>query len=170
VLTARRGGSAAIATRIPGLPPGRIGRALQLGCPASALSSELAARCGALLVVADDERAVREGRRRHRATPHVRFDSCHGPRQIPTGPFELIVCSGLFRRWDRRSVVQALRHAEAALEPGGSLLAIHERNVDPAAVLDGDELHALLGAHTRLRHAHGEAHPGYMVDRWQLGY
>ena len=65
------------------------------------------------------------------------------------------------RRFPR---LAALRHFEEELAPGGSMLAVHWRGEPKTHPLRGDEVHELLGCHTRLAHVLSATEPEYRLD------
>ena len=85
---------------------------------------------------------------------------------MPTGPFAAIVCSEVLYYWSPELVCDGLRRIEAALAPGGTLVAVHWRHGDPRRELDGDDVHAILRRETKLRHCGGEASADFLLDAW----
>ena len=75
---------------------------------------------------------------------------------MPEGPFETIVCAEILYYWSPDLVREGLRRIEAALAPGGTLLAVHWRGRDPRRELNGDDVHRIL----RARHRSALARPG----------
>ena len=66
----------------------------------------------------------------------------------------------------RDLLLEMLVNLEAALRPGGSLLAVHWRPRTETYPLQGDEVHALLRSELGLEHAVAEAHELYQIDRF----
>lgn len=149
------------------LPERPIGRALEMGCSIGVFTELLADRCSSLLAIDFSERAARLAQLRTRRLPHVRIERADLRWHLPSGPFDLIVCSEVLYYWDAGEVTLAGRRMERALAPGGTLLAVHWRGKDPDAPLDGDLAHDLLAGSLRLRHTRGEAFDDYLVDRWE---
>ena len=69
---------------------------------------------------------------------------------MPDGPFDTIVCAEILYYWSADAGRDGLRRIEAALAPGGTLLAVHWRHPDPRRELTGDDVHAIIDAETRL--------------------
>ena len=155
------------ARTLAALPTGSIGRALEMGCSIGVFSELLAERVSSLLAIDFSERAARLAQLRTRRFPHVRIERSDLREAMPSGPFDLIVCSELLYYWDATEVTLAARRMERALAPSGTLLAVHWRGKDPDAPLDGDLAHDLLDSSLRLRHTHGEVLSDYVVDRWE---
>ena len=72
------------------------------------------------------------------------------PEEMPAGPFDTIVCAEVLYYWSAELVRDGLRRIEAALAPGGTLLAVHWRVADPRRELTGDDVHEILDAATSL--------------------
>ena len=56
-----------------------------------------------------------------------------------------------------------------ALAPGGSFIAVHWRGNDPAAPLDGPEVHGILRERldAEMLRVDSETEAGYVLDRWE---
>lgn len=141
-------------------------RALEVGCSIGVFTALLAERCEDLLAVDVAAAAVRRARERLVARPHVRVQRRTLPEQLPTGPFDLIVCSEVLYYWDRALLLDALPALSGALAPGGSLLAVHWRPPTRTYPLRGDEVHDLLCEHLALRHGLSYREPRYRLDRF----
>ena len=85
---------------------------------------------------------------------------------MPGGPFSTIVCSEILYYWSPELVAEGLRRIEAALAPGGTLVAVHWRHGDPRRELDGDDVHAILRGRAELPHRGGEVHEDFLLDTW----
>src|ERR1700737_2490488 len=99
--------------------------AFEPGCSIGVLTRLLARRCDALLscdVAAD---AVSAAAQRTRDWPHVRVEQRDIPGQWPSGCFDLIVFSEILYYFGDEDLEQVLDRAVAALEPQGTLLAVH---------------------------------------------
>lgn len=111
------------------------GRGLELACAIGETTRRLAPRCLRLLAVDSSPTAVDEAARRTRGQRNVTLRRALLPRQMPRGPFDLIVVSEILyylRPNDLRTLVPRLR---AALAPGGRLVILHHlRDFDDAAV------------------------------------
>jgi SAM-dependent methyltransferase len=147
--------------------PDRGGRALELGCSIGVLTESLAERCERLIAVDFIPTAVARARHRVRGHPHAEVLCRTLPEEMPAGPFDTILCSEVLYYWSPDLVAQGLARIEAALAPGGTLVAVHWRGSDPRRELTGDDVHRLIRARERLRWNAGEATPGYLLDRWE---
>ncbi len=150
-----------------GPPDRRFARALEAGCSIGVFTELLAARCDALLAVDASATAVRRaGERLAPGFPQVRVERRVLPEELPAGPFDLIVCAEILYYWPAALLRAALGSIEAALAPGGSLLAVHWRPPTRTYPLRGDEVHAIMAAELRLVHAFSEPAPKYLIDRY----
>ena len=148
------------------LLPAQTGRTLELGCSIGVFTQLLAPRCESLLAIDFSPAAVDRARQRLAAHSHVEIVCAALPEATPPGPFDTIVCAELLYYWSPALVVDGLRKSEAALAPGGSLLAVHWRGKDPRRELAGDDVHQLLLDETRLRWQAGDQTPDYLIDLW----
>lgn len=146
--------------------PDQIDSALELGCSVGVFTAMLAPRCTNLLAVDFSPTALRHARRRVKPLEQVELRQAKLPEETPPGPFEVIVCSEILYYWSPRLVVEGLRRIEAALAPGGILVAVHWRRSDPRRELDGDDVHAILRSRTRLGHTATESTQNFLLDAW----
>jgi hypothetical protein len=86
---------------------------------------------------------------------------------MPVGPFETIVCAEVLYYWSADLVEEGVARIEAALAPGGILLAVHWRHPDPRRELIGDDVHAILDEATSLVLDASRTTPDYLLDRWR---
>lgn len=111
------------------------GRGLELACAIGETTRRLAPRCLRLLAVDSSATALAEAKRRTRGHRNVCLRHALLPRQMPRGPFDLIVVSEILyylRPNDLRALVPQLR---AALAPGGRLVILHHlKDFDDAAI------------------------------------
>jgi cyclopropane fatty-acyl-phospholipid synthase-like methyltransferase len=147
--------------------PARPGRTLELGCSIGVFTAMLAPRCQALLAVDFSPTALARARERLRdAGPQVEFERRRLPEEMPTGPFDTIVCAEILYYWSADLVREGVRRMEAALAPGGTLLVVSWRHGDPRRELNGDDVHALVDEATKLRLDASRTTPDYLLDRW----
>jgi predicted TPR repeat methyltransferase len=128
----------------------RYRRALEVGSSIGVFTEMLAPLCDELLAVDVSERAVAAAKERLVSFPHVRVERRTLPEETPEGPFDLIAASEVLYYWPKDVMLAALRHFEEVLALGGTLLAVHWRKETKTYPLQGDEVHELLLAHTRL--------------------
>jgi SAM-dependent methyltransferase len=152
------------------IPDGPVPRALDVGCSTGVLSALLADRCDELTAVDFSERAAEATRERLAGLRDVSVERLDLPAEMPTGPFDLVVCSEVLWYWSPAEVLDGLRRIESALAPGGALIAVGWTGDDPEAPMTGPEVNALIAARTVLEHTLHEAEPGagYVIDRWEL--
>ncbi|RZT31370.1 class I SAM-dependent DNA methyltransferase [Cupriavidus agavae] len=148
------------------LPEKRYGRALEAGCATGLLTAELATRCDTLLAVDLAERAVRRTQARMAALPHVDVRRATLPADWPAGTFDLIVLSEIGYYFERDDWRDTARHAGAALNPNGTIVACHwlrpfaERRLATRHV-HGDVAHQ-PGLHRHVRHVE----PDFVIEVW----
>lgn len=147
--------------------PTRTGRTLELACSIGVFTAMLAPRCENLLAVDFSPTALQRARRRLGGADNVEFSRRVLPEQTPSGPFDTIVCSEVLYYWPGSLVRDGLARIEAALAPGGTLVAVHWRGRDPRRELNGDDVHEILRAETGLRWEDGLRTPGYLLDCWR---
>jgi SAM-dependent methyltransferase len=111
------------------LPAVRYRRAFEPGCSVGVLTQMLAQRCDALLACDVAGAAVGATARRTQELPHVRVEQRDIAGQWPSGRFDLIVLSEVLYYFGDHDLEQVLKNAVAALEPDGTLLAVHWRHL-----------------------------------------
>jgi SAM-dependent methyltransferase len=121
-------------------------RALEVGCSIGVLTARLAPLCDPLLAVDASAHAVEAARARLQGVAGVRVERRSVPRELPAGPFDLIVCSEVLYYWDPPGLAELWRDLRGALAPGGSLLAVHWRGPVRHYPQGGDAVHAALRA------------------------
>ena len=150
------------------LPPGPIGRALEVGCANGVLTQRLAGWVGEL--VATDVSATALAAARERCDGlGVRFIQGRAPREMPPGPFDLVLLSEVVYYWDHADVARlAAWVMDGGVDPGGHLLLVHWTG-DTDYPLSGDNavegLLADLGGAVAVEVAERRAE--YRLDRWR---
>ena len=143
--------------------------ALEIGCSIGTLTERLAPRCGTLLAVDCAPTAVARARRRVAPLANVTVARRSIPEEMPEGRFDLIVCSEVLYYWDRDLLSATWPRLIDALEPGGSLLAVHWRGPVRHYPQGGDAVHELIrGDAEGLTLARAEVQPRYRIDRFDL--
>jgi SAM-dependent methyltransferase len=145
--------------------PERTGRTLELGCSIGVFTAMLAPRTSCLLAVDFSPTALERARQRLRDAHNVQVLRRRLPEEMPPGPFDTIVCAEILYYWSADLVRVGLRRMEAALAPGGTLVAVHWRHPDRRRELTGDDVHAIVDAETRLEAEARYATPDYLLDR-----
>ncbi len=146
------------------LPAARYRRAFELGCSVGVLTKMLARRCDGLLACDVAEAAVRAAARRTGELPHVQVEQRDIPRQWPSGRFDLIVLSEILYYFGNHDLEQILENAVAALEPEGTLLAVHWRHPVTDYPRSGDDVHRMLAAEPGLGRLVRHTEPDFLAE------
>ena len=111
------------------------GRGLELACAIGVTTRMLAPRCLRLLAINSSATALKDAARRTAGDPNVTLRQALLPRQMPRGPFDLIVVSEILyylRPNDLRILICRL---DQALTPGGRIVILHHlKDFNDAAV------------------------------------
>ena len=145
----------------------RFRRALEVGASIGVFTAMLAPLCDELVAVDVSERAVAAAKERLARCPNVRVERRSPPEETPNGPFDLVVASEVLYYLPREQMLAAQRRFEEVLAPGGALLAVHWRKETRTYPLQGDEVHELLEAHTRLKKTETIVEPEYRLDLFE---
>lgn len=152
------------------LPAGSIDRALEVGCANGVLTERLALVAVRDLVATDvSATALAAARIRCAKRLNVRFLEQRAPREMPAGPFNLLVLSEVVYYWDPADVARLADWVSAGgVAPGGHLLLVHWTG-DTDYPLSADEavdgLRADLGERVEVDVA--ERRERYRLDRWR---
>jgi len=147
--------------------PERTGRTLELGCSVGVFTAMLAPRTSHLVAVDFSPTALEQATRRVAGAENVELLCRRLPEEMPVGPFETIVCAEILYYWSAELVEEGVARIEAALAPGGTLLAVHWRHSDPRRELTGDNVHTILDEATSLVLDASCTTPDYLLDRWR---
>lgn len=145
----------------------RFRRALEVGASIGVFTAMLAPLCDELVAVDVSERAVAAARDRLARFSNVRVERRSLPEETPEGPFDLIVASEVLYYLPREQMLAAQTRLEEVLAPGGALLAVHWRKETRTYPLQGDVVHELLEAHTRLKRIETIVEPEYRLDLFE---
>jgi cyclopropane fatty-acyl-phospholipid synthase-like methyltransferase len=149
---------------------GPLGRVLELGCAVGSFTEILAPRATDVLALDVSQAAVDQVARRLRDRRNVRAKAMSIPAEFPGETFDLIVASDVLYYLSVEELKYCLSRIETTLADGGSFVAVHYVP-RMGSVLNGDEAHDILVAHTTLRHVlaerteFGEGRT-YRVDRF----
>ena len=146
------------------LPAGRYGRAFEPGCSIGVLTHLLAQRCGTLLSCDVAAAAVQAAARRTRDLPQVLLEQREIPGQWPQGRFDLIVFSEILYYFGDDDLERVLDHAAAALEPDGTLLAVHWRHHVADYPRSGNDVHRVLAARPGLARLVRHTEPDFLAE------
>lgn len=144
---------------------GKLGRGLELACAIGETSRALASRCLTLVATDGAPTALVEARRLTPSGARIDFRRTVLPRDVPRGPFDLIVASEIAYYLSSRDLDTLTGSLLRALAPGGRIVALHH------VVPFDDAAQQPVLAHARLRrllarHAicvHEERHGRYAV-------
>jgi SAM-dependent methyltransferase len=126
------------------LPAVRYRAAFEPGCSIGVLTRMLAGRCDTVLSCDVATAAVRAAAGRTADLPGVRVERREIPSGWPDGRFDLIVFSEILYYFGDHDLEQVLQDAVCALEPGGTLLAVHWRHPVADYPRSGDDVHQVL--------------------------
>jgi SAM-dependent methyltransferase len=105
--------------------PGPFGRALELACGTGATSRALASRCLRLTALDSSATAIAEARRAAGEGSRVAYRRGLLPRDMPRGPFDLIVASEILYYLRPEDLRRLLCRMEDSLAPGGRIVLLH---------------------------------------------
>lgn len=137
------------ALTLASLPRERYRSAFEPGCSVGVLTSALAGRCDAVLAADLSDVPIAAARRRTAGLPHVRVERRAVPAEWPAGTFDLVVLGEVGYYLDPADLTTLLDRAVGALDPGGTLVAVHWRHPAPDYPADGDAVHAALAVRAR---------------------
>jgi len=145
--------------------PGRFyAEAFEPGCSIGVLTGMLAPRCGRLLSCDVAEAAVRSAALSTRSLPQVQVERRVIPRDWPDGRFDLIVLSEILYYFGGEDLDRVLDLATAALNDGGTLLAVHWLHPVADYPRGGAEVHRHLAARPGLARLVGHTEPDFLAE------
>ncbi len=146
------------------LPRERYASAFEPGCSIGVLTAMLAPRCDHLLSCDVAEAAVRAAADRTAGSPQVRVERRAVPGDWPPGRFGLIVLSEILYYLSDRDLDRTLGLALTALDPGGTLLAVHGRRRMGHHPQTGDEVHAAIATRPGLTLIADHREPDFLAQ------
>jgi len=146
------------------LPAARYRSAFEPGCSIGVLTRPLAGRCDAVLSCDVAAAAVRAAVRRTRDLPHVQVERREIPGAWPAGRFDLIVLSEILYYFGDHDLEQVLKNAVSALEPEGTLLAVHWRHPVADYPRSGDDVHRALAGCPGLGRLVRHTEPDFLAE------
>jgi SAM-dependent methyltransferase len=120
-----------------------------------------------LLAIDVSERALARAHQRLRGRRGVRFARASFPEELPTGRWDLVVCSEILYYLDRDAFAVAVDRLQKCLEGGSTVLAVHWRPATRTYPLRGDEVHDRLVATLGGWHVLDDRRPQYRLDRFE---
>jgi len=154
------------ALSLASLPAARYQSAFEPGCSIGVLTRLLAGRCQALLSCDVAATAVRAATRRTADLPQVRVEQRELPRGWPDGRFDLVVFSEFLYYFGDHDLEQVLKNAVAALEPEGTLLAVHWRHPVADYPRSGDDVHQVLAGYPGLARLVHHFEPDFLAEAY----
>lgn len=148
------------------LPPGEFRRAFEPGCSVGVLTEQLAQRCRELHAIDISATAVSRAQQRCRHLSHVHIRHGALPNDIPDGTFDLILFSEIGYYFRLEALGAVLERLVDCLVPGGILLASHWLGKSPDHVLQGGQVHDLIGRMPSLRHLEQQRSKQFQLDLW----
>jgi SAM-dependent methyltransferase len=146
------------------LPERRYRSAFEPGCSVGVLTKMLAPRCDRLLSCDLAEAAVQAAAHRTADLPNVRVERRQIPGQWPAGSFDLIVFSEVLYYFGDHDLERVLDRALRALQPGGTLLAVHWRHPVAEYPRSGDDVHRALAARPGLARLVSHREPDFLAE------
>ena len=148
------------------LPAVRYRSAFEPGCSIGVLTRMLAGRCDAVLSCDVAAAAVRAAARRTGDLPHVQVERREIPGGWPAGRFDLIVFSEILYYFGDHDLEQVLKNAISALEPEGTLLAVHWRHPVADYPRSGDDVHQVLAGCPGLGRLVRHTEPDFLAEAY----
>jgi SAM-dependent methyltransferase len=153
------------AATLGALPPGELGRVLEVGCANGAFTSLLAPRCESLLAIDLSSRAL--GHAAARSLPgNVELRQAAIPEEVPEGTWDVIVCSEVLYYLKPDASVRTLLWLTSQLEAGAVVLVVSWRGHGAKEPMRGDDVHDLLTSQLGHWHVLDRRRPRYRLDRF----
>jgi hypothetical protein len=87
-------------------------------------------------------------------------------REIPEGPFDLIVFSEIGYYFGHADLAAIAKSLAGTLTADGEFVAVHWLGHSQDHVLHGDEVHQVLVASLGLERIKNDRGPGFRIDTW----
>lgn len=152
---------------VAALPRARYRRAFEPACAVGELTRRLAARCDEVVACDCSAVVVDHARAAHGALGNVTWSVGSVPEDWPPGWFDLVVLSEVGYYFTPDELVVLRDQAVGALEPGGTLLAVHWLGHSPDHLLHGDDVHDVLGGAANVTHGGVYRDDGFRLDWWE---
>lgn len=146
-------------------------RAFEPGCSVGVLTELLAPRCDSLEALDASATAVARAKRRCQRFPRVNISVGVLPADLPEGKFDLIVFSEIGYYFDKIDLAKLIDSILHHLCSKSVLLAAHWLGKSPDHMLNGDEVHEIIGLHKGLERTlsyryQESARARFRLDRW----
>jgi SAM-dependent methyltransferase len=147
----------------------RFAKAFEPACSVGVLTQALAVRCDEVDACDIAPSAVARARQRCGGLANVRIEHADIARDMPSGPFELIVFSELGYYFRREALAEIADALVDRMVPGGELVAVHWLGCSDDHILHGDDVHEVLASRlqTRGTWVKGSRHTDFRLDLWR---
>ena len=144
--------------------PGPFRRVCELGAGVGSLTARLAPRCAELLTIDVAPTAVALAAQRLTPWPHARALVGEIPRDLPSGPLDLVVASEILYYLDADGFAATLAWLAGALEPGGRVVSVHWLGAAPDLRRGAADVAAALASLPELARLVAECRRTYRLD------
>lgn len=144
----------------------RYACAFEPGCSIGEFTALLAPICERVLASDASATAVTRARARCDAFGNVSVVQAILPRQLPQGPFDLIVFAEMGYYFRPRQLAALTGALFERLAPGGELLAVHWLGHSADHLLHGDEVARILTQTLAPRSVTTQRYDGFRIDAW----
>jgi len=143
----------------------RYRRAFEPGCSIGVLTERLATHCDEVYAIDFSLSASAQARARCAHLPHVEVCCASFPEGGPATDFDLLVLSEIGYYFTGQDWRRISRELLDSMPQGGILLAAHWLGYSRDHRISGDEVHAILLSHPRVKLEHSERGPNMRLDR-----
>ena len=148
------------------LGPHAYSHALEVGCSIGVFTQVLAARCEQVTAIDFSARALSLAGERLAELDNVTLQQACFPQEVPSGDFDLIVCSEILYYLARASRHAAVEWLRRQLQAGAVVLAVSWRGPGTDEPATGDEVHDILARSLGYWHVLDGRQTGYRLDRF----
>ena len=161
--------AAKYAATLDALPKEYYESAFEVGCSIGVLTNNLAARCGSLLAVDVNEKALTQAKERNRNLPNVEFRLMQIPREFPEPNFDLILISEVGYYLSAEDWKTAFEKIAGHLKPQGNAVLVHWTPPVHDYPQTGDEVHDEFAEWSlnKLKLVKNLRHEKYRLDVWE---
>ncbi len=152
---------------VAALPRARYRRAFEPACAVGELTRRLASRCEEVVASDCSATVVDHARGVHRSIDNIIWSVGSVPEDWPAGRFDLVVLSEIGYYFSLDELSGLRDRAIAAVEPGGTFMAVHWLGRSRDHLLHGDDVHDVLGATQALAHGGSYRDGGFRLDWWE---
>ncbi len=154
------------AATLGALGKSRYRHAFEPGCAIGDFTALLAPLCDRVLATEVSLTAARRAVERCADFPRVEIKCEDLRREVPRGPFDLVIFGEIGCYFDAPTLVAIGERIATTLSAGGEFVAVHWLNrVGPA--LSGDRVHDQLREHLPLSWVGGQRSSDFRIDQWR---